>query len=156
MTVPTRFKALLAAVPVMGALLGATPAHAQQVAAEAAPAEWLAYAEASTKTLASWLQEDSEPALRFRADLDARRSDPAQPAPAVALKIWVSEDGAVTRVEMPQLADSEAAAAARTAIVGRKLGVPPKKMLLPMNLSVELAPAPEPAAPAASAQPDQP
>ncbi|MFA7439975.1 MAG: hypothetical protein WCZ66_03300 [Sphingomonadaceae bacterium] len=126
------------------ALLGAcvaatTPVAAQSVAPAQAPAEWIAYAEAATASVTALLQADSEPAVRLRAYLDATRSAPDQPTAPLVLKIWVDANGAVSRIDYPPFAHAQANADLRGLIVGAALpGAPPKDMLLPMRIAVQL------------------
>ncbi|MCG2840699.1 TonB C-terminal domain-containing protein [Sandaracinobacter sp. RS1-74] len=122
-------------------LAAAAPATASgPMAPSAAPAEWVRYAEGTTSTIKDWLQADDENALRLRAYLHASNS--AGAGKPLMLKIWVAPDGTVSRVGFQPFAHEEANAGLRTLVEGRKLPAPPAKMLLPINIAVELEPAP--------------
>lgn len=128
----------------LGGLSGAAVAatQPQSVAPSAAPAEWLRYAEAATTTITAWLQEDSEAAIRLRTHLDASRPAADQPTSALLLKIWIDPDGRVARIDFAPFVEAQPGADLRSLIVGRALGAPPPKgMVLPLRLAVQLAPA---------------
>jgi len=123
--------------------LAASPAAAQSLSPEQAPAEWVRYAEYATKTITTWLEAPSEAAIRLRAYLDATRSAPDQPTAPLMLKIWIDKDGTVSRIEHAPFAHDEANADLRALIVGGELDVsPPEDMLLPLRILVQLPPAP--------------
>lgn len=133
------------------ALIGAgvaatTPVAAQSVSPAQAPAEWVAYAERATVSVTELLQADSEQAVRLRAYLDATRPAPDQPTALLVLKIWVDDDGMVSRIDYPPFAHAQANADLRGLIVGTALpGTPPADMLLPMRIAVQLEPVSQPA-----------
>lgn len=128
---------------VVGASLAVTaPATAQTVAPSAAPAEWVRYAESATTTISGWLEEDGEAATRLRAYLHETRPVADQPTPPLLLKVWIAPDGAVERIEFTPFAHEAPNADLRGAIVGRRLAAPPREMLLPLRLSIQLEPAP--------------
>lgn len=120
-------------------LASATPVAAQSVVPSAAPAEWVRYAEAATASITGWLQGDDEPAVRVRAYLDRTRPSPDQATAPLRIKIWVAADGTVSRIDFPPFAHAEPNADLRGLIVGRRLpGTPPKDMLLPLRLVIQL------------------
>lgn len=127
---------------VVGASVAVTaPAAAQTVAPSAAPVEWVRYAESATTTISGWLEEDGEAATRLRAYLHETRPVADQPTPPLLLKVWIAPDGGVERVEFTPFAHEAANADLRSAIVGRRLAPPPRDILLPLRLSVQLEPA---------------
>jgi len=121
-----------------------TPVAAQSVTPSAAPAEWVRYAETVTSAVNAWLQAEDEAAGRLRAYLDATRPAPHQPTAPIVVKLWIDGDGTVSRVDFPPFAHAETNADLRGLVVGRQLpGAPPKDMLLPLRIAVQLdAPAP--------------
>ena len=137
------------------ALLGAAAAPAappRSVSPEAAPAEWVRYAEDTTAAITGWLEADDAAAVRLRTYLDATRPAPDQPTPPLALKFWIERDGSIARIDFPPFAHLEPNADLRGLIVGRKLASPPPRdMLLPIRLAIQLSaptePQPEAAAP---------
>ena len=120
------------------------PAAAQEpsprLAPETAPAAWVAYAENATRTLTTWLEADEAAAIDLRQELDQLRSSPDQPTESLELRLWVSADGVVTRVEPAPRAPLKASAALRGVVDGRRLPPPPKGMLQPLRLAVQLEP----------------
>ncbi|MDF0543762.1 hypothetical protein PX699_15530 [Sphingobium sp. H39-3-25] len=142
----TRFGRLawrLASALGVGTALAASPAAAQSVSPEQAPAEWVRYADYATKTITTWLEAQSEAAIRLRTYLDATRAAPDQPTAPLMLKIWIGKDGKVARIEHTPFAHAEANADLRALIVGGELDVsPPEDMLLPLRILVQLPPAP--------------
>jgi hypothetical protein len=133
-----------------GAGLAATaPAAAQTVAPSAAPAEWVRYAEAATATIGGWLEEDGEAPTRLRTYLDATREAADRPTPPLLLRVWIAADGRIERIDFTPFAHEAANTDLRSAIVGRRLAAPPRDMLLPLRLSIQLEPA-EASAPSAA------
>jgi len=156
MTAKSRRRALvvrwLAALPGAG-LVAAGPLAAQSISPSAAPAEWVAYAERATTRINGWLQAEDEPAQRLRAYLDQLRPAPDQPGAPLDLKVWVDPDGTVSRVDFAPFAHPEPNADLRALVVGRRLaGPPPRNMLLPLRLAVQVEP-PEPHGPAPKTSP---
>ncbi|SNT19992.1 hypothetical protein SAMN06295912_1576 [Sphingomonas laterariae] len=141
----TRWTALLAG----SVLAAASPAQAQTVAPSAAAAEWVRYANDATTAVNRLLEADTETAIRLRAYLDRTRPAPDRPTAPLTLKLWVDKEGTVTRIEFEPFAHAEPNADLRTLIVGQTLaGAPPKDMLLPLRIVIQLD------APAASAAPE--
>jgi hypothetical protein len=115
----------------------------------AAPAAWIAYAEAATATVATWLRGEDEAALRLRAYLAAAQpADPAQ-ARALVLKLWIGADGTVSRIGFAAFAHAEPNNDLQALIVDKRLPPPPNGMLQPIRVAVEFeAPPHEPSQPA--------
>lgn len=133
----------LASALVAGAAAASAPVAAQSVAPEEAPPEWLAYAETATRTVTGWLQATSEQATRLRVYLDATRPAPDQPTAPVLLKIWIDAGGVVSRIDHAPFAHAEANADMSALIVGQQLpSRPPRNMLLPLRVLIQLPPAP--------------
>ncbi|MFC4253993.1 hypothetical protein GRI97_01080 [Altererythrobacter xixiisoli] len=123
----------------------AMPAAAQSISPEQAPAAWLAYADHVTRAVIGWIEADSEPAVRLRTYLDAMRSDPAQPTAPLLLKIWIDPAGIVSRIEHAPFAHAQANADCHTLLAGRSLDQPPPRgMLLPLRVMVQLPPRQDP------------
>lgn len=135
-------------------LAGAAPAHAQAIDPASAPVEWVRYAQSATASVTQLLEGPTEAATRLRSYLDQTRPAPDQPTAPLVLKVWVAKDGAVSRIEFTPFAHPETNADLTGLLVGRSLaGVPPKNILLPLRIAVQLAAPPAPvdqeAAPAA-------
>lgn len=124
-------------------LATAAAAASGPISPSAAPAEWVRYAEGAGEQVKAALDGGDEAALRLRAYLQASAGGSAQGTRTLPLKIWVSPDGAISRVEFPPFLHDQANADLRQLLVGRKLaGNPPADMRLPMNIHVDLEPAP--------------
>lgn len=136
----------------VGAGLASTaPAAAQGVTpADQAPVEWVRYATSATEAVTGLLQAESEAAVRLRAYLDATRPAPDQPTAPLLIKIWVEANGVVSRIDHAPFAHPQPNADLRALLVGAALpGTPPRDMLLPLRILIQLPPAPA----AASATP---
>ncbi|MEA3390810.1 MAG: hypothetical protein U9R64_16250 [Pseudomonadota bacterium] len=140
----------------IAALVGAgiastTPVAAQSVAPSAAPVEWVRYAEFATTSITGWLEAHNEPATGLRAYLDATRPAPDAATAPLVIKVWIERDGKISRIDYPAFTHAEANADMQALIVGQQLAAaPPRDMLLPLRIAVQLdAPASAPA-PAAS------
>jgi hypothetical protein len=116
-------------------------AQTQSLAPEAAPAAWVAYAEAATRTVTAWLEEDGDAASSLRLYLHQTRPAPDQPTPPLELKLWIDHDGVVSRVGFAPFAHKEADADLKTSVQGRRLSPPPSGMLQPLRLALQLEPA---------------
>ena len=140
---------------VLGLTLPASFAMAQQVSPEAAPKAWVDYAQTVTGMITEWLRSDSEAAMRLRTYVDGLRPDATASSPPVVLRVWLDSKGVITKVEFPPFAHEEANNDMRSLLVGRAVSAnPPRGMLLPLLLAVQLDPAPEPASgPVTGAEP---
>ncbi|MGH6612749.1 hypothetical protein [Sphingomonas sp.] len=135
------------AATVLGVAGPASPAAAgpvqRTVAANAAPAAWLAYAEQVNVLVTGWLSGSDPAALHLRADLDATRAAADQSSAPLTLRLWIDARGSITRVQMDPIAPDRPIADIDGLLVGRTIGTaPPKDMLLPLRLAVQLDPAP--------------
>lgn len=138
-------RSLLALLASTG-LAVAVPASAQGVAPEAAPAEWLHYAEAARAAVTAWLSEEGGAPARVRAALDRTRPAPDQPTLPIALKVWIEPNGRIARLDFSPFAEPTVEDDLRATIVGRMLAAPPIGMEQPIRLAV-LLPAPAAAPP---------
>ena len=112
----------------------------QSLAPDAAPAAWVAYAEAATRTVTTWLEEDGSSASSLRLQLHQTRPAPDQPTPPLELKLWIEADGVVSRVEAASPAKETVSADLQSSVQGRRLAPPPPGMLQPLRLAVQLEP----------------
>lgn len=146
-TFQSRARRLFAAVvAVLGLSTPASAALAQNVSPDAAPREWVAYAETVNGKVTEWLRSEDVPAVRLRAYVDSTRPAADKSSPPIVLQLWISSTGVVTRLEFPPFPDDTPNSDLRDLLVGRDVGVsPPRRMLLPLRLAVQLDPAPEPA-----------
>ncbi|MGH7019801.1 MAG: hypothetical protein ACREEY_07980 [Brevundimonas sp.] len=115
-------------------------AQTQSLSPEAAPAEWVAYAETATVTVTAWLEEESEAASNLRGYLNQTRSAADQATPPLVLKLWIDAQGVISRIDFASFAHNDADAALRSVVDGRRLDRPPAGMLQPLRLSVQLEP----------------
>jgi hypothetical protein len=136
---------LISALALSLGLTAGQPALAQQrsVEPEAAPAEWIAYAGRVNAQVQAWLSGDDETALRLRAYVDQTRPAADQPSPPLRLQLWIDAAGRIERLDFTPFADETANTDLRSLVAGRAVGAPPPRgMLLPLRLEVQLAPAP--------------
>lgn len=123
--------------------LASSPAvQAQSLSPEAAPAIWVAYAEAATVAVAGWLEADDEAASRLRRGLFGAEMSADPSTASLELKLWIAPDGLVSRLGFEPLGDEQAEADLRATVAGRRLPPPPGDMLQPLRLAVQLEPAP--------------
>ncbi len=133
----------LACVLAGGAAVAGAPVAAQTVAPDQAPADWIRYAELATRSVSEWLQAESGPAARLRTYLDATRPSQEQSTKPFVLGLWIHSDGTVTRIAFQPFAHEKPNADLRALIIGRRLSeAPPKDMLLPLRVLVQLPPVP--------------
>lgn len=127
------------AVGLAASLAPGTPAHAQNIAPATAPVEWVRYAEASTAIVTTWLEESGEEAMRLRAYLTEVQATAGE-AITIEIKLWIAADGAIERLDFEPFAHAQASADLRHLIAGRRLAAPPKGMLLPMRVGIQVTP----------------
>jgi hypothetical protein len=130
---------------VMGLALPTSTALAQKVSPEAAPRAWVAYAENVNGKVIEWLRADDEAAVRLRTYVDGLRPAADQSSPPITLRVWIDAKGVITRVEFTPFAHETANQDLRGLLVARSIGArPPRGMLLPLLLAVQLDPVPQP------------
>lgn len=123
---------------------GEAAAPPQQVAPEAAPAAWTAYAETVTAILSSWMSGEDETAKRMRTRLDATTSDPAASRSPLIVKLWIAPDGSLGRIAFQPVLDPATDADLRALLTTRHLPPPPRDMLLPLRVALQVEPKPQP------------
>ena len=102
-----------------------------------APSAWVAYAKDATVAITGWLNDEKDPAAHMRKAL-TRLKPKSEPQP-LALRLWVSPSGTISRIEAPSTGSADADADLRILLLGKKLKTPPKGLLQPMRLAVRLA-----------------
>ncbi|MBI0329154.1 YbaB/EbfC family DNA-binding protein [Burkholderia plantarii] len=137
--------AVAAWLAVAGLLASVAPvfAHAQQTEA---PAAWVGYARQVGQQFQTALAIDGDTATRIEQTLGDRvgaAPDAAAVLPAVAVRAWIGDDGALTRLEFESLGDAQADAALRRLLTGVRLAPPPADMLQPLRVRLQLAPNPD-------------
>ncbi|HRL25662.1 MAG TPA: hypothetical protein PLT84_12810 [Brevundimonas diminuta] len=118
----------------------AAPAQAQSLTPEDAPAAWVVYAEAATRAVTAWLEENGEAASSVRHYLHQTRPAPDQPTRPLVLKLWIDPKGLISRIDFTPFAQAETDVALRSVVDGRRLAPPPSGMLQPLRLLVQLDP----------------
>ena len=131
---------LLAAMLAFTGLATGAAAAPAAVTLEQAPHEWVVYAQSAMEVVAGWLNGEVAPGPRLREYFFKHASDQGQNPQPLLLKLWVGGDGAVTRVESQSLGDEQAEKDLQTLLLGQRLAPPPKNILLPMRVAVQLAP----------------
>jgi hypothetical protein len=135
--VKRKLMALLASL----GLLGAAPPSAP-------PLAWVRYAELAGRTFPAWLDEPTPAATRLRDYFDDMRAERGGEEMVLPLSVWVTPDGAVSRIVFPVFAQSEPNADLQSVFVGRRLAEPPPGLKFPMRLRLRIAPPIVGAAPA--------
>lgn len=118
---------------------GAAP-DAKSISPEVAPPAWNAYAGQVNTAVAGWLGGEEEAAQRLRAYVDATRPADDQASEPVVIKLWIDPKGVIERIDFASFAHEEVNASLRALLVGRMVGAPPKDMLFPLRLGVQLVP----------------
>ncbi len=136
-----------AVIAVVASVPGFANAAPHTVAYDAAPPSWIDYAKKVNAEVTQRLTSSEPDAVALRSVLEAQRPAPDQPGPPLALQLWVDKRGVISRVQSGSLAAAKSEEALRKLLVGRAIGsAPPKRMLLPLRLQVQLELAPDPAA----------
>lgn len=132
---------LLAALGLAGAASAA--AHAASlpqeppVAPAEAPAAWISFAETATRSVSAWLEDDSAASVAVRTYLGEAEAEAGESRP-LELKLWISADGQVSRIDFAPFAHAEANQAMTDALVGRTLPTPPPAdMRQPLRIAVQ-------------------
>lgn len=113
----------------------------RRVTPEAAPAAWVSYAETVVGKVTEWLRDEAEAAARLRAYVDRWRPEATGP---IILRLWISHSGVITRTKFAPFAHDRANKDLRGLLIGRDVGIrPPRGILMPLMLTVELDPVPE-------------
>jgi hypothetical protein len=134
-------RSLLARLGLAFGLVGAMHGEAgaaQSVPFDKGPAAWVAYAKEATISITGWLNGDTPPAPRMREAMTKQQPQAGQPLPPMILSLWVAPTGAISKVKAKSGSNAQADADLHTVLLGRKLGAPPKGMLQPIRLAVQL------------------
>lgn len=120
-------------------LLGAP---APQAAAQAAvPQHWISYAQLVSNQFQAWLANgENEAVVRLHTHLQQRVLNQADvPYGPTIVRVWVADDGQVSRVEFDSLGDPAADADLRGILTAQPLSEPPPRdMRQPMVLRLKL------------------
>ncbi|HEY4276318.1 MAG TPA: hypothetical protein VGM68_12590 [Rhizomicrobium sp.] len=119
--------------------LAGTLTPAQAVPLDKAPPAWVDYAKSATMAITGWLNADRDPAAHMRKAMTKLTPRNDQPLPPIALSLWVSPSGAISRIEAPSTGSADADADLRILLLGKNIKTPPKGMLQPMRLAIRLA-----------------
>lgn len=74
------------------------------------------------------------------------RTAPAarEASPPLSPRLWIDTAGAITRIEFVRIIDRQSNDDPRALLIGQKLSAPPpKNMLQPLRIAVQVAPAPD-------------
>ncbi|MBO9726052.1 MAG: hypothetical protein J7530_16885 [Novosphingobium sp.] len=124
------------AAPVIG-LSAAGAAGADPIAAAAAPAAWVQYAEAMTVDISGWLQDENSEATELRSMLLGNHETPGS-SRSLVLSISV-KNGLISELSVDALKDTQARERLRSFLIGRHLGASaPKGMRQPVNVAIDL------------------
>lgn len=123
------------------ALAASSPmGHAQQ--AGGIPQPWISYARLASGQFQQWLSDGSSDVVqRLHAHLQDRmlKADPNAPPPPLVVRVWVGNDGRVSRVDFNSLGIQQADDDLRAILTGQPLSEsPPRDMRQPMILQLTL------------------
>ncbi|MNI54370.1 hypothetical protein D3C73_1092620 [compost metagenome] len=111
--------------------------QAPRLTPQAAPEAWVVYAETATAAVTAWLEEDVASSVRLH--LDQMRLEPDQPSLPLELKLWIDDEGRVSRIGFTPFDQPQVDEDIRTVIMGRRLAPPPHGMLQPLRLEIQLS-----------------
>lgn len=138
MIVRPRFATLAAAI----GLLVPSTASPQSVPSQAAPQQWLAYADIVNQAVTSRLTGADPIAVRLRAYLDQIPGPTADAGVRLPIQVWIDGKGVVTKVDFAPFAQEKPNADLHALLTGLHLSkAPPRKMLLPIRMTISLDPA---------------
>lgn len=130
-----RLMAMLAGLGLLGGAASTTEAAPNAPT----PAAWVRYAELAGRTFPAWLDEPTPAATRLRDYFDHMRAERGEDV-VLPLSVWVSPDGAVSRIAFPVFAQREPNADLQAVFVNRRLSEPPPPGLkLPMRLRLRVS-----------------
>lgn len=136
--------ALLGPFAALAGLLGLTvqsQAQAQpaQRSQAAPPAEWIVYAELTTRAVTDRLQGEDERAMRLRVYLHELQVNSSKTRTTLMLKVWVDKAGLVTKIDFPPFAHEQTNVDLRNLLEGFHLpDAPPAGIRLPMRMAVDI------------------
>lgn len=141
-TLSRRFARLL---PLAGGLLAAfgtaTSASARRVEAGQAPPAWIAYAQVVSDVVQTRLTADDPVALRLRDYLNQLPGAGESTGAVLKIAFWIDGKGRIARIDHAPFAQTEPNDDLRALLVGLTLSrSPPKGMLLPLRLSIQIKP----------------
>lgn len=121
-----------------GAALAETP---RSVAPQAAPQAWRDYAAVVSEQVQARLAGDDPAAQRLRDYLNQLPGAATSSGVTLKIAFWIDADGMVTRVDFPVFVHPEPNDDLKALLVGVRLPeAPPKDMVLPLRLTVQLRP----------------
>ncbi len=137
--------------------LGQTCAWAQTAdvpAASSIPPSWMRYAQLASTQFQTSLEADNDASAQLHQYLEDRvvNATADAPPPAIVVRAWIGERGAVSRIQFESLGDERADAALRDLLMAHPLPEPPPPdMLQPLRVRLRLVANPEAARGASSA-----
>lgn len=122
-------------------LLSAAPAVAQSTPGQPVPGHWLSYAQSVSLAFQDRLGDPtSDSVQRLHAWMQARLLQSEQAAPALVVRLWVTPQGGIERLEFDSLGQAQADADLRQLLVADPLPEPPPRdMRQPLVLQLTLA-----------------
>ena len=122
----------------LASLLGLLALGSGPVAAQEAPAHWMAYAASVGGQLQQRLQQPEDP--HVQRVLAWMQAQPATPAPApLVVSVWIAADGRISKLEFDSLGDAGVDADLRATLQAAPLTeAPPTDMRQPLRLGLAL------------------
>ncbi|WP_079224768.1 MULTISPECIES: hypothetical protein [Stenotrophomonas] len=122
----------------LASLLGLLALGSGPVAAQEAPAHWMAYAAAVGGQLQQRLQQPGDPHVQRVLEWMQAQPASATPAPLV-VSVWIAGDGRIEKLEFDSLGDAGVDADLRTTLQAMPLAeAPPADMRQPLRLGLAL------------------
>lgn len=122
----------------LASLLGLLALGSGPVAAQEAPAHWMAYAASVGGQLQQRLQQPED--ARAQRVLEWMQAQPAASAPApLVVSVWIAGDGRISKLEFDSLGDAKVDADLRSTLQAKPLTeAPPADMRQPLRLGLAL------------------
>jgi hypothetical protein len=128
---------LAAAVGLAPAALGA--ATPQSVSPQAAPSAWVAYAEIVNQAITAQLSGSDPAAVRLHAYLDQTSGPTENAGVRLPIQVWINGNGLITKIDFTPFAQQQPNTDLRALLTGFHLSkAPPRKMLLPIRLTISV------------------
>ncbi len=137
-----RFRSFVPALALGLAGLGSRWFVAPSIAADAAPASWVRYAQRVAQAFEESLAGQDSRAVRFHTFLEsaAVNAQERPPPTDIIVKAWIDEQGKITRVEFDSLGTAQADQDLRVLLMRHEIGeMPPPDMRQPLRVRLRLS-----------------
>lgn len=135
-----------AAASVPPSVRSSVPSSAPSSVPSSVPHAWLRYAQLVSTQFQTSLEADNDASKQLHQYLEERIANATAdaPPPAIVVRAWIGESGAVSKLQFDSLGNDAADAALRTLLIGHALPEPPPAdMLQPLRVRLRLVANPE-------------